>query len=347
MTDVRQFGDLEARNFDCARCEAMLADAVDGVLTAEDQQFFDAHIASCGPCEQLLAGARRGAAWLEMLRTPAPEPPPALLEKILAQTAGAMPHAAPLEPAMAAGYTNVLPFPRRAAAAMRARGFGRIAFEPRLAMTAAMAFLSIALTMDLMGVNPMELRARDLSPSNVHRTFAQLNARAVQYYEGLRVVYELESRVHDFQNVQDSANSAAPAQEQNQNQAPAASETDQQAQPAGDDPADQPAAQPEGAQDKAAPAQQPHSQIQPRVAPNSGVSRRDETRPVQTKGMLAAFQRRQDAERQAAFDAALEDATQGDSQDSFGGISRVVYEVPLQSATSRMHASGRAERRAA
>jgi hypothetical protein len=35
------------------------------------------------PCSQMLADARRGAAWLEMLRTPAPEPPAALLERIL------------------------------------------------------------------------------------------------------------------------------------------------------------------------------------------------------------------------------------------------------------------------
>jgi hypothetical protein len=330
----------------------MLADAVDGVLSAEDQQFFDAHIAGCGPCEQLLAGARRGAAWLEMLRTPAPEPPPALLEKILAQTSGTMPLAVPMQPAMAPGYTNVLPFPRRAAAAMRGSGFGRIVFEPRLAMTAAMAFLSIALTMDLMGVNPMELRARDVSPSGLHRTFAQLDARVVQYYEGMRVVYELESRVHDFQNVQENANDAAPAQDQNHAPAasgPASSEEDPQAQPAGGGSSDQIDQPEQDNQDKAAPEQQqqPHSQVQPKAAPNSGVSRRDEMRRTQTKGTLAAFRSRQDADWQAAYDAALDDATQDDSRNANGGISRVVYGVPLQSATSRAHASGHAERRAA
>ena len=71
-------------------------------------------MAQCGPCSQMLADARRGAAWLEMLRHPAPEPPAALLERILAQTSGAaqrqyLPGAMVLPrsyrvPAMAPGY---------------------------------------------------------------------------------------------------------------------------------------------------------------------------------------------------------------------------------------------------
>ncbi len=316
----------------------MLADAVDGALPVEEQEFFDAHVAECSPCEQLLAESRRGAAWLEMLRTPAPEPPPALLEKILAQTAGShlvgsVAHAAPLHPAMAAGYTNVLPFPRRAAAAVRGSGFGRIAFEPRLAMTAAMAFLSIALTMDLMGVNPMDLRARDVSPSGLHRAFAELDARAVQYYEGLRVVYELESRVHEFQNVQDNARDGAPAQ----GQQPAASATDQ-AEPAGagqDDQTGQPA-QPDENQDKAVPAQQPNGSApaQPQAAPSSGVSRREGTRPEEIRGSLAAFNRNRNASRPAVSDTSLEDEIEDNSADYsaayFGGISSVARTAPLR-----------------
>jgi hypothetical protein len=337
----------------------MLADAVDGVLSAEDQQFFDAHIASCGPCEQLLAEARRGAAWLEMLRMPAPEPPPALLEKILAQTADA--HVAALHPvslahpapAMASGYANVLPFPRRAASAVLGSAFGRIAFEPRLAMTAAMAFLSIALTMDLMGVNPMDLRARDVSPSGLHRSFAELNARAVQYYEGLRVVYELESRVHEFQNVQDNARDAGPAQGQQP-----ASVTDQ-AQPAGarpDDETGQPAQpesdNPDTSSPQAAPEQQQpegSTPTQPKAAPSGGVSRREGTRREEARGTLVGFSRNKSESRIAISDAALMDAagsaqggSEADIEAYLGGISSVARMAPL-----REHADPAAPRRAA
>jgi len=227
---VLQFGDKAAGNKPgdghCAECEAMLADALDGTLSAADQELFDTHMAACGPCSQLLADARRGAAFLEMLRTPAPEPPAALLERILAQTSGTaltgalhfgvpIPAAQPghigvaaLTPAQAVPGA-VLPFPRRAAAAFRASSFGQIMLQPRLAMTAAMAFFSIALTMNLTGVHLEDLRASDLKPSSLRRDVANAHASVARYYEGLRVVYELESRVHDLESAQD--NDTAPA----------------------------------------------------------------------------------------------------------------------------------------
>jgi len=344
VTDVRQFGDSGTHSLNCARCEAMLADAVDGALSADDQAFFDAHIVSCGPCEQMLAEAKRGAAWLEMLRTPAPEPPPALLEKILAQTAMSS-HVAPLAhptPAMASGYTNVLPFPRRAAASMRAHAFGRLLFEPRLAMTAAMAFLSIALTMDLMGVNPMDLRARDLTPSGMHRAFAQLDARVVQYYEGLRVVYELESRVHDFQEVQGSSQDAAPA-----------SATDP-AQPSNENDQPDDSAQPEN---QTAPTQQPNrnAPAQRKAAPSDGMSRREGMPPAEVHGSLVgsfvAFTHGNRRAADPAISAAeLDDAlaayeaseSQADADAPMGGSSSLVQMAPLTRLRKSL-----AERRAA
>ena len=277
MADARQFekqfgdrteGNRSGDSGECSRCEAMLADALDGTLSAEEQERFDAHMASCGPCAQLLADARRGVAWLEMLRNPAPEPPAALLEKILAQTSGA--EAAGVTqalrpvalvqpaPAMAAGYAaygQVIPFPRRAMAG-RSGSVGQIMRQPRLAMTAAMAFLSIALTMDLTGVNPLDLRAGDVSPSSLKRDFFEANARVVQYYEGLRVVYELESRVHDLQSAEDSDAGAGSQQDQTQ---PAPEENQKAA------PESAPAAQPES-----------HAPAQRKPAPDGGTNRSEE-----------------------------------------------------------------------
>jgi hypothetical protein len=305
---VLQFGDKTASDKpgsseDCAQCEAMLADALDNTLSATDQEFFDLHMANCGPCAQLLADARRGIAFLEMLRHPAPEPPEALVERILAQTSrnqtssaqvpGAtvqispveMPGAAPGHaqhgmPALASGYAmggaaygNVLPFPRRAVAAMRRTSFGQIMLQPRLAMTAAMAFFSVALTMNLTGFHPTSLRASDLQPSSLRRDFYSANARVVQYYEGLRVVYELESRVHDLQSATDDPNGsgqAAPAgTDQPGSQSPAAQPGDQKSEP--QSPANQPGAK-----------QQEHG----KPSGNAGTSRREDQRPNHL--MLAA-----------------------------------------------------------
>ena len=295
---IRQFGDKSPGNQPgdsghCARCEAMLADALDGTLSAADQELFDSHMALCGPCSELLADARRGAAWLEILRHPQPEPPAALLERILAQTSGAqasvtpqMQHAgfpgaalaqpsnfrdAALTPGLpgAAVYGNVLPFRRRVVAAVRRNPFGQVVFQPRLAMTAAMAFFSIALTLDLTGVRVQDLKASDLRPSSLKRQFYSANAHIVQYYEGLRVVYELESRVHDLQSASD--NDAAPVGVQStpQNAAPTS-------QP-GSQPSDKaPAAQPgQTGPANQSPAGQPEQKQRPASGPNAGTSRRE------------------------------------------------------------------------
>jgi hypothetical protein len=299
---ILQFGDKTAGNQaddsgHCAQCEAMLADALDGTLSAADQEFFDLHMAHCEPCAQGLADARRGAAFLEMLRTPAPAPPEDLLARILAQTSGAAPAAiqhgraalgdsAEGIPALAGGYApayattgtaaaygNVVPFPRRFVTAVRTSSFGHLILQPRLAMTAAMAFFSIALTMNLTGFNPMKLQASDLTPSSLKRNFYAANTRVVQYYEGLRVVYELESRVRDLQSAQDAdpatgARTAAPAGTTG-------------TQPAGQ----APAAQPGPNDKKAAPQPDENQQEHSKPAPNPGSSRRED--PTQSRRFVA------------------------------------------------------------
>ena len=296
MADARKFGNPKVLQFGdktggsragdgghCAQCEAMLTDALDGTLSAADQELFDAHMAECDPCAQMLADARRGAAWLEMLRSPVPVPPETLLERILAQTSGDASHSIPVAalaaqpgsvPAMAPGYAmpgaafgNVIPFRQR----LRASSFGQILLQPRLAMTAAMAFFSVALTMNLTGVHPLELRASDLTPGSLKRDFVSANARVVRYYEGLRVVYELESRVHDLQTATDNdatagSTSAEPVTTPNSNQPGSPATQPDQSSPAKGSPADQKQQQP---------ASGPGSQPAAKPAPNSGTSRRE------------------------------------------------------------------------
>ena len=77
--------------------------------------------------------------------------------------------------------------------------------QPRLAMTAAMAFFSITLTLNLTGVHLSDLRAADLTPSNLKHSFYHANASVVRYYTNLRVVYELESRVNEIKRNDDDS----------------------------------------------------------------------------------------------------------------------------------------------
>lgn len=229
--DVPQFGSAKPANMGgsqhCAECELMLADVLDGTLSHEDQAKFELHLAGCSTCSQMLADAQRGAAWLEMLRTPRPEPPAAMLERILAQTGGlpsavAVPGTLSLLPSTsittpvagledaASRTSNVLPFRSRMSSVFQGRSLRSSMLQPRLAMTAAMAFFSVGLTLNLTGVHLNELHASDLKPVNLRRSFYQANAHVVRYYDNLRVVYELESRVRDLQRTSDNNAQTAP-----------------------------------------------------------------------------------------------------------------------------------------
>ncbi|HTC76961.1 MAG TPA: zf-HC2 domain-containing protein [Edaphobacter sp.] len=278
MADINQFGSAKppqtADTEHCARCEAMLADALDGTLSAADQAAFDLHMIGCESCSAMLADAQRGAAWMEMLKSPRPEPSPALLERILAQTSGqtaaeAKPHIvlgptdrlrqqqpntllgrpALIPPSVSGTYppmygpAKVLPFRTRVAAAFNLRSIRQTLLQPRLAMTAAMAFFSIALTLNLTGVRISDFRISDLKPSNLMRSAYQAKARVVRYSDNLRVVYELESRVRDLQRSSDSDNStpapqgsSAPSAPSDQKQKPSGVQPPNDQKPGGQNP---------------------------------------------------------------------------------------------------------------
>lgn len=237
MAEINQFGNAQpSRSPDpahCAQCEAMLADALDRSLSPEDQAIFDRHLAICPECSRMFIDARLGADLLRKLHKARPEPPVDLLARILASTGPATEEeTAPLEPhflqprlsqaasvpmeqgpvygAVPYSTGKVLPFHKRLAASLRLPSVRHALMQPRLAMTAAMAFFSIALTLNLTGVRITELRASDFTPSSIKRTFYDTNARVVRSIDNLRVVYELESRVRDLQRDSDTNNSPAP-----------------------------------------------------------------------------------------------------------------------------------------
>jgi hypothetical protein len=234
VADFNQFGSVKpgqgSNPQHCAQCEAMLSDALDGTLSAADQATFDLHMVGCSSCSTMLADAQRGAAWMELLKSPRPEPPTTLLERIIAQTSGqtaseakppivlgstdrlrtpntllGQPSLVPSSATQPAFPRNVIPFRTRVTHGFRS--LGQTMLQPRLAMTAAMAFFSIALTLNLTGVRLTDLRASDFKPSSIMRTASQAKTRVVQYTDNLRVVYELKSRVRDLQRSSDDTGS--------------------------------------------------------------------------------------------------------------------------------------------
>jgi len=72
-----------------------------------------------------------------------------------------------------------------------------------------MAFFSISLTLNLTGVKLTNFRAADLEPHAMRRTvsrqYVEANARVVRYYENLRIVYEVESQVHQLRQAAEAS----------------------------------------------------------------------------------------------------------------------------------------------
>ncbi len=184
----------------CGEWEMLLADALDGLLKPGDEAIFTAHMALCPACAALFEEARRGREWLEFLSRE-PEVPAGLLDKILAHTGPGK--EAGLRLATAGG--NVLPMrPVSVPAWQRPGMVARIQrfAEPRLLMTAAMAFFSIAMTLNLTGIHLSSLRLSELRPSVARSFFERQLTMAstpiIRYYDNSRLVYEVQTRMRDL-----------------------------------------------------------------------------------------------------------------------------------------------------
>jgi hypothetical protein len=88
--------------------------------------------------------------------------------------------------------------------------------EPRLIMTAAMAFFTIALTLNLTGVRLNRLRISDLRPTAVRsfmeRRLTMASTPIIRYYDHLRFVYEVESTMRQLRRTTEGTEGTAPPQ---------------------------------------------------------------------------------------------------------------------------------------
>ncbi len=170
----------------CSEFEALLTDALDGALGGATRERFAQHRAGCPICRLAFAEAEAGKGWLAALAEV--EPPRMLAHNIIAATSGA-------KAEVAAGRTSWidrLPAPFRPV------------LQPRFAMSFAMAFFSLSIVFNLAGIRLGDLRAADLRPSALGNlavsTLAQTQGRIVKYYESMRLVYEIESRMRALRN---------------------------------------------------------------------------------------------------------------------------------------------------
>jgi len=210
----------------CGQWETLLADALDGQLKPGDEAVFTAHMAVCPACAGLFEDARRGREWLDFLSTE-PEVPAGLLDKILARTGPGQVEGYTL----AAGGGSVLPMPVRSAPvfipAWQRPGFvGNVRrfAEPRLLMTAAMAFFSISVTLSVTNVRLSNLRLANLRPAAVRsfmeRRLTMASTPIVRYYDHSHFVYEVQSGMRELRratqveenDTRQTPNEAAPGE---------------------------------------------------------------------------------------------------------------------------------------
>jgi hypothetical protein len=185
--------DNTTNGMQCHDFDGLLSDAIDGILTGEKLAEFQAHARSCAACGPLLAEAEAGRNWLKGLMEV--EPPASLVTKILASTTGvdtqrlrvnvATPRITLWERAQAWASGAMQPF----WATMR---------QPRFAMSFGMAFFSVSVALSVLGFKPADLRQISLRPTAIRHTFYNTQARVVRYYENIRFVYEVESRVREL-----------------------------------------------------------------------------------------------------------------------------------------------------
>lgn len=187
----------------CVEFEALLSDALDETLTGQKLEVFRAHARACAVCGPTFAEAEAGRRWLKSLAEV--EPPAQLVDNVLVATIGreasrgeALAHAR-------GSWTDALTGWLRPVFA--------VARQPRFAMSFGMAFFSLSVSLSLAGVKLTDLRHADLRPSAIKRNYYETSGRVVKYYENIRFVYEMESRVRDFKR---ATTPAEPPPEQNE-----------------------------------------------------------------------------------------------------------------------------------
>ena len=179
----------------CAELEILICDYVDGTLPAAEKAEVERHLGQCPACAEL---ARDSAAAVRFMESAAEvEPPPELITKIL--------HDSPWKKA---GIV------RQGARSWLGKVLSPLV-QPKFAMGMAMTILSFSLLKPFVAPGLRQLKPEDLKPSAVwasiddqaHRFWA----RTVKYYENLKVVYQIQTMLREWQQQdEDQPAGAAP-----------------------------------------------------------------------------------------------------------------------------------------
>ncbi len=179
----------------CHEFDGLLTDALDGLLSGAKLDRFQAHSRACPACGPLFAESVAGRNWLKGLTEV--EPPAGLVENILASTTGIASDRL-RAPALSTGPRVSWLEKVQAWFSDAMQPIWATVRQPRFAMSFGMAFFSLSVALSVAGVKPSDLRQISLRPAALRRTYYSTQARVVRYYDNIRLVYEVQSRVRGF-----------------------------------------------------------------------------------------------------------------------------------------------------
>ena len=175
----------------CEQTELLLTDYLDGLLQPEQQRAFDLHVNSCERCTPLVSSVMHVIASLRAL--PEVETPPRFVYNILDATLG------PRE--TVTGWAAV-------------RAWVRGLASPRFAYGSVSVAATFLMLVTASGFNWKKPRVADLAPANIYRNTNRhvhlAYARGTKYVSDLRVVYEIQSRLRQDNELPTNTEGTAP-----------------------------------------------------------------------------------------------------------------------------------------
>ncbi len=192
----------------CSAFETLLADYIDGALPAGERIALEEHAATCPGCAEFLRDVTGAVHFLE--RVPDIAPPPELITRIAYQA----PVGRLRDPLERPGFLSRF-----------ALKWLQPLLQPKLAMGMAMTILSFAMLEKCTGIQVQHIQPADLNPiriwDGVEDKAMRARDRAVKYYENIRLVYEIQSRLKDMEAQQEAPKQPPSKRPANQSGQPA------------------------------------------------------------------------------------------------------------------------------
>jgi anti-sigma factor RsiW len=174
-------------NWTCEQTEARLSDYLDGLLQPVEQSAFNLHVNTCEKCAPLVAGVARALGGLYALE--AVEAPAQLENAILTATLGAP------------SWRNL-------------RGWLRSLQSPRFVYSMASVAATVIVLLVASGFSFRKPKLADLRPTTIYRNVDRqahlVYAKSTKFVSDLRVVYEIQTRLNDYEQNPATREQAAP-----------------------------------------------------------------------------------------------------------------------------------------